>query len=204
MKNYIISILILVGLGFLTSPLVTNAKADISPDFATEAEESEEDIVFENKENIAKADVAEIATSAKISTPVTTARATKASNATSGSINYTITNHPNAITSDPGNYINKVGKLVYAHNDANLMFSALSLKSGSTFTITDSGVAKTYRVTRTQIISKAELAAVVPGKNYNLMWKVAYYPENSDIVLMTCYERTRNAPNRYLVYAVEI
>lgn len=206
MKNYILILLAVFGVSLAATPVISASKApEIDFDRAAEVENIPEIAT------ISEIKITDIAEDAQITIPVQTApRATSNTTSVSNNFNYTVTQKTGSIVASPSNTdIYKTGKLVYAHNDPALMLSALSLRAGSIFTVTENGVTKTYRVAETQIISKAELAAVIPGTSYNLMSKVAYSAENQNgvkhsIALMTCYERTRGAANRYVVFANEI
>ena len=206
MKNYILILLAVFGISLVATPNIS-ASNEPEIDFDKSAE-------VENFPEIAKIEevkIEDIAEDAKITTPVYTApKATSKTASTSTNFNYTVTKKTSSIVASPSNSdIYKTGKLVYAHNDPALMLSALSLRAGSIFTVTENGVTKTYRVAEAKIISKAELSAVIPGTNYNLMSKVTYSAQNQSgvshsIALMTCYERVRGAANRYVVFANEV
>ena len=206
MRNYILILLAVFGISLVATPDIS-ASNEPEIDFDKSAE-------VENLPEIAKIEevkIEDIAEDAKITTPVYTAKKST-SNATPANTtyNYTVTQKTGSIVASPSNSdIYKTGKLVYAHNDPALMLSALSLRAGSVFTVTENGVTKTYRVAETQIISKADLSAIIPGTNYNLMSKVTYSAQNQSgvshsIALMTCYERVRGAANRYVIFANEI
>ena len=206
MKNYILILLAVFGITLAATPNISASK-EPEIDFDKTAE-------IENLPEIYKLEevkIEDIAESAQITTPVyPTSKTTSSVTPVSTNFNYIVTQKTSSIVASPSNSdIYKTGKLVYAHNDPILMLSALSLKPGSTFTITENGVTKAYKAVETQIISKAELSAVIPGTNYNLMSKVTYSAQNQNgvshsIALMTCYERTRGAAHRYIIFANEI
>ena len=203
MKEYILVLLSVIGIGLVATPNLSMAEAqEISSMQVAEVAD------FAEISKISEKNIESIAESASITTPVRTARTTSGSvsSVAVNSFDYTVTRTPSRVEVDPGNYINKTGKLVYAHNDPSLMLSALSLKAGSTFTVTENGVTNTYTVSVAKVYAKTELEAIIPGKNYNRMSEVAYSAKDDNgkthkIALMTCYERARQAAHRYVVYA---
>ena len=157
MKNYIITILLVFGLGLLTSPLVADAKADVAPEMI---EETSTEVSFETKSEIAKIDVAEITDTANITTPVKTARATATTKtAARTNYDYTVTRYTGAgiasLEKTPTyRDIYRTGNLVYAHNSSNLFGNLKTLGIGSTFTLTENGVTTTYRVSGVEYYKK--------------------------------------------------
>lgn len=201
MKNYIITILIVLGLGLLTSPLVSNAKADITPEITSDTEQTTDDMMLETKEQIAKANVAEITDKAEITTPVrtyATSRATTgATSAVASGHNYTVTRTTGSVVKTPTySDIYRTGSLVYAHNSSNLFGGLKTLGVGATFTLTENGVTTTYRVSGIEYYKKIavsngeDLAKCVGGTTDNCSgrWmtslvKNALY---HNVALMTC------------------
>ena len=202
MKAYILILITVFGLSLIPTPNISTARTP-ETDFGEIAE-------VPNLPEIKPLDegkIEDITENAQISTPVHTTRTTTTAPV---SYNYTITKITSSIVEKPSNTdIYKTRKLVYAHNDPSLMLSALSLKKGDIFTLTENGVTKAYLVKETKVFSKTELQQLVPGTKHNLMRDVAYEAKNTSgvahsIALMTCYERTRNAPHRFVVFADEI
>ena len=200
MKNYIITILIVLGLGLLTSPLVSNAKADINPEIATETEQTTDDMMLEAKEQITKANVTEITDKAEITTPVRTYTASKTTTtgaaATSG-YNYTVTRTTGTVVKTPTySDIYRTGSLVYAHNSSNLFGNLKNLGIGATFTLTENGVATTYRVSGVEYFKKItvsngeDLAKCVGGTTDNCSgrWMNSIVKNGlyHNVALMTC------------------
>lgn len=208
MKDYILVLLSVVGIGLVATPNVSVAENQevASSKVAEVADLSQISTISEKA-------IEGIAESADITTPVHTASVASAptsrNTAISNNFEYNVNNYTSGVNVNPGNFINKVsgGRLVYAHNDPALMLSALSLKAGSTFTLVENGTPRTYTVSSARIYSKTELEADVPGKpGRNRMAEIAYSAKDDSgkthkIALMTCYERTRSAPHRYVVYA---
>ena len=203
MKAYILILLAVFGFSVIATPDVSTAKQpEINFDEAPEITNLSE------LSPVAEIKIEDIAENTQITTPVYTAK-TPTSN--TSNFNYTITQKTASIVASPSNYdIYKTGKLVYAHNDPSLMFSALSLRAGSVFTITENGITKTYQVAETEIFAKSDLQALAPGTKHNYMSEVAFSAENPNtgkthnIALMTCYERIRGAAHRFVVFANEI
>ena len=204
LKAYFLILLAALGFGIIAAPDVSTAKTP-EIDFDEVAEIAN----LQELEPVAEIKLEDINENAQIATPVYTAKTTSNPSKTTN-FNYTVTKNTNDIVVSPSNYdIYKTDKLVYAHNDPNLMLSALSLRVGSIFTITENGITKTYKVAETHIFSKAELLVMVPGTKHNLMSEVTHSAKTPDttshsIALMTCYERTRGAAHRFVVFANEI
>ncbi|MBQ6409807.1 sortase [Candidatus Saccharibacteria bacterium] len=203
MKRYFLILLMVFGVGLIATPNVSTAK---------EPEVNFDEIVeitnLTELEPISEIKIEDIAEDAQITTPV---YATKATTSTTVNFSYTVTQKTNSIVENPSNSdIYKTGKLVYAHNDPSLMLSALSLSKGSIFTITENGITKTYQVAETEIFAKTDLQAIIPGTKRNYMSEVTYSAKNPNtgkthnLALMTCYERTRGATHRFVVFANEI
>lgn len=203
MKAYILILLAIFGFSIIATPDVSTAKQpEVSFDEVAQIANLQE------LEPIAEIEIENINENAQIATPVYTAKTTTSSTA---NFSYTVTQKTASIVASPSNYdIYKTGKLVYAHNDPSLMLSALSLRVGSIFTITENGITKTYQVAETGIFAKTDLQALVPGTKHNYMSEVAFSAKNlntgktHNLALMTCYERTRNATHRFVVFANEI
>ena len=198
MKNYIITILLVLGLGLLTSPLVADAKADVTPEMI---EETSTEVSFEEKAEISKIDVTEIADTANITTPVrttraTTAKATANTAAARTGYDYTVTQFTGALVKKPTySDIYRTGKLVYAHNSSNLFGNLKTLGIGSTFTLTENGVTTTYRVSGIEYFKKISvdggedlakcsgLSDDCSGRWMNSIVRNAFY---HNVALMTC------------------
>lgn len=200
MRDYLLVLLSVVGIGLVVTPNLSVAKDQeiVSSKVAEVAD-------LDKIPAISEKTIEAIAESAEIATPVYTARAT--SNVSSNNFEYSVNNYTSGVNVDPGNFINKVsgGRLVYAHNDSDLMLSALSLKAGATFTVIENGVPYTYTVSSAQIYAKTELEAIIPGTKRNRMAEITHAAKDDNgkthkIVLMTCYERARGAAHRYVVY----
>ena len=197
MKNYIITILIVLGLGLLTSPLVSNAKADVIPEIDSETQEVTDEITFENKTQIEKANITEIATKAEITTPVRAYTAKTATTSVANGHNYTVTRSSSSIVKSPTySDIYRTGNLVYAHNSSNLFGNLKSLSIGSTFTLTENGVTTTYRVSGVEYFKKIavsngeDLAKCVGGITDNCsgrwMTSIVKNALYHNVALMTC------------------
>lgn len=197
MKNYIITILLVLGLGLLTSPLVADAKADVAPEVA---EEITTEAAFETKTEISKIDVAKVADTANISAPVkatrTTTKTTTAKTTPRASYDYTVTKTTGALVKKPTySDIYRTGKLVYAHNSSNLFGNLKNLGIGSTFTLTENGVTTTYKVSGVEYYKKiavnggedlakcSGLSDNCSGRWMNSLVKNAGY---HNVALMTC------------------
>ena len=198
MKGYILVLLSVLGIG---AAATSNLSAAATPEI--NSAQPVEMMNLSEMDEISELNLEDITETAEITTPVYTAKAITAANpATTPKVtayNYTVNSYDDQIAVNPGNLIHKTGKLIYAHNDPSLMLSALSLKAGDTFTVNENGTVKTYRVAATEIYAKTTLEQ---GGN---MAKVAYAAKDSGgrnhaVALMTCYERSRNAEHRFVVF----
>ena len=109
---------------------------------------------------------------------------------------------------EAGNNVVKVGRLIYGHNYTSFK-QITNLKLGDTFSVTENGVTKKYKVAANPIDSKAGVVLKVNG---NAMYhdKVGAIYTNAltdlgfgghDLVLLTCYGQ--NNSGRYVVVADE-
>lgn len=200
MRNYILVLFAVLGVGILTTPGKTKAETATVP-------VTEEIAFLDEIEPFEKAESPEIAQKAE-KTEVVLQKTVATNNVAPSVINYNVV-AKSQITKDPGNTINLTRKAVWGHNDPNLLLNALSMTSGKTFTVTEQdGNVTEYKVSHTEIYSVAELEEMVT-KTRNRMYYVAYLAQDRagsqhDIILFTCYERTRDAEHRFVVFADKI
>lgn len=199
MKTYILILLAVLGIGLVATPDVSTAKEpEINFDEVAEIANLKE------LAPIAEAKIDNIAETAKI-----TATYTKASNSGNG-FNYTVTVHSNGIIEHPSyNDIYKTSKLIYAHNSSNLFGNLKSLGIGATFTITDSGVTKTYVVSDKVTFEKNNGLLQLNGSgNYmgRITYSAGYGKGNHSLALMTCAGTSLgggDATHRLVIFADE-
>ncbi|MBQ3474446.1 hypothetical protein IJH24_03430 [Candidatus Saccharibacteria bacterium] len=101
-------------------------------------------------------------------------------------INYTVTSVTSEIVEYPSYYdIYRTGKFLYAHNSSNLFGSIGYLNRGDVFTITECGVARSYRVMDKIVYEKAANGLLNGSK---AVTKAVEFEANGyDISMMTCY-----------------
>ena len=95
-------------------------------------------------------------------------------------------------------------KLVYGHNSARLLGNLSARYVGETITITEAGVAKTYRVAEIQLYEKTADGRL--NGTPMLMNKIARTALGHDVALMTCAgtpDGRGGASHRLVVFADE-
>ena len=98
--------------------------------------------------------------------------------------------------------IYKFRKMVYGHNTYNLLGSLGSRYVGETITVTEGGVAKSYRVAAVVVYQKTADGNL--EGNPQLMKDIANTAMGHDIALLTCYGTSYgngDASHRLVVYA---
>lgn len=88
-----------------------------------------------------------------------------------------------------GNHVNKYGnKLLYGHNTTAVFGGLKNLGVGSTFTVTENGVATTYKVAKAITFEKnnGQLQLNGEGSYMNSVAKARSNGVNYDLALMTC------------------
>ena len=98
--------------------------------------------------------------------------------------------------------IYKFRKMVYGHNTYNLLGSLSSRYVGETITVTEGGVAKSYRVAAVVVYQKTADGNL--EGNPQLMKDIANTAMGHDIALLTCYGTSYgngDASHRLVVYA---
>ncbi|MDO4527031.1 MAG: sortase [Candidatus Saccharibacteria bacterium] len=207
MKNYLLVLLTVLGVGILLGQC-SNKTDDVFATDTVSTNEVAEIQLFSELESANELAIEQILETANISQPIyyDYTFTSVAQPAAPSVLNYNVVNRP-TITKDPGYTINKTGKLIWGHNDANLLLSAQSLRAGSVFNVTDeNGVVNSYTVSSTRIYAISELEAMIPGTKRNRMWEVAYKAQDDAgvqhrVAILTCYEQVRNAAHRFVVYA---
>lgn len=208
MKNYLLVLLAVLGIGILLGQCSSKTDEILATD-TVNANEVAEIQLFSELEEADELAVEQISETANISQPIYhnyTSFVQAVQPAAPSILNYNVVNRP-AITKDPGYTINKTGKLIWGHNDANLLLSALSLRAGSVFNVTDeNGVVNSYTVSSTRIYAVSELEEMTSGTKHNRMWEVTYQAQDDAgvqhaLAILTCYEQTRSAAHRFVVYA---
>ena len=122
--------------------------------------------------------------------------------------NYNITAVTGQIVANPSNYdIYRTGKFIYAHNTAGLLGSITSLGNGETFTLTENGVVKTYRVAFHQIYELNRNNRMLNGDK-NLTKDVEIRALDHSISMMTCtgsyVPEMGTSSHRWVVFADQI
>ena len=148
MKDYIIILLTVLSTSILLgnpTPVKTNFTTEVADNVISASEAT----FLSEMDEISEIEISEITTKATTSTPVTT------STTSSKVKNYTITKIDTEIEQNPTNYIHRLNKLVYAHNSNDLLGSIKDLEVGETFTLTENGTVKTYKVAEVKIFAKS-------------------------------------------------
>ena len=121
--------------------------------------------------------------------------------------NYTITAVTDQIVANPSyNNIYRTGKFIYAHNTAGLLGNIGSLQDGETFTLTEGGAVKTYRVAFRQIYEKSQANGMLNGSK-PLTIDVEINALGHSISMMTCAGTSLgngDATHRLVVFADQI
>lgn len=146
MKNYLMILLGVLGVGILTAPLMPDVKAELSSEETTQLNQTTETILLSEIDQASEIALEDIADTAKITATSTNIASVPAS---ASAYNYTV-NVPNYW---PGkdeilsyNKIYSYGRLVYAHNSSNLLGNLKNLTEGNNFTISQNGISNTYSV----------------------------------------------------------
>lgn len=201
MKAYILILLSVFGLGLIATPNVSTAKTP--------------EINFDEVAEIANLEEIEPISEAKIENITETANITAVSYAKTATsvkgINYTVTIHSDGIIEHPSyRDIYKTGKLLYAHNSSDLFGNLKSLGIGSTFTVTDGGITKTYAVSDRVTFEKNNGLLQLNGTG-NYMGRVTYNANYGNgghsLALMTCAGTPLgggDATHRLVIFADEV
>ncbi len=105
----------------------------------------------------------------------------------------------NSTNIDAGSRVGLIGKLLYAHNYASIFGPIGSLPAGSKFQVTLNGQTKSYTITKTVTLEKAEVT-----KYMSALLRGEYRGKTYDYVLMTCAGQDLgggDASHRTLVFA---
>ena len=118
--------------------------------------------------------------------------------------NYTVTVYSGTIVADNLSYydIYKTNKLVYGHNSYNLLGNLVNRYVGETITITEGGVAQTYRVSDIVLYEKTSDGYL--NHDRTLMGRVMRTAMGHSVALMTCAGTSYgngDASHRLVVYA---
>ena len=152
MKNYLLVLLSVLGISFLINTS-SEVKPELSLEIAPYTEIKTEELLIPEIEEIAELSQEEIATAPL----VTLIKAPTAGRATGSSYDYKVGINDNTVVKNPGNFIRRYNKFIYAHNSNNLLGSIRRLNVGSTFTVTETdGTTNTYRVASVQIFKKVD------------------------------------------------
>ena len=119
-------------------------------------------------------------------------------------VNYTVTVYSGTIVADNLSYydIYKTNKLVYGHNSYNLLGNLVNRYVGETITITEGGVAQTYRVSDIVLYEKTSDGYL--NHDRTLMGRVMRTAMGHSVALMTCAGTSYgngDASHRLVVYA---
>ena len=115
--------------------------------------------------------------------------------------NYTVGSYSGDIVMNPAGIV-KTGSLIYGHNSAAVMGSLAYRYTGETFTITEGGVARNYRVSAIVTYEKTS-DGYLNGDPY-LMGDIVYGAMGHSVALMTCSGQMlsgNDATHRLVVYA---
>lgn len=119
----------------------------------------------------------------------------------------------NGTEDDAGGRVAKYNNnFYYGHNTANVFGSLASLPIGSTFSITENGLTKTYRIASSELFEKTGANVLstkaYPNRNFsNGIYAASYLGKKYDIALMTCAGTMLgggDATERYVVFAYEV
>ena len=118
--------------------------------------------------------------------------------------NYTVTVYSGTIVADNLSYydIYKTNKLIYGHNSYNLLGNLSNRYVGETITITEGGVAQTYRVSDVVLYEKTSEGYL--NHDRTLMGRIMRTAMGHSVALMTCAGTSYgngDASHRLVVYA---
>ena len=216
MKNYLLILLSVLGIGFLISSNIPESTVR-SFDVVPEANQQIEANLLPEKETITKQDITEVSEVAKITTTPVVAKAAT----TPVTQNYTVTRANGTTVKNPGGDIYRTDKMVYAHNSPQLFGNLKYLNVGSIFTLTENGVTTSYQVKNIKFFKKINETTLYlcfnndlndcHGQNQiqYLVKNAKYLNENLtfspiySVVLMTC-EGSGNTPYRRIIFANRI
>ncbi len=117
--------------------------------------------------------------------------------------NYTVTSVTDQIVEYPSYYdVYRTGKFLYAHNSSNLFGSIVNLDYGEIFTITESGIVRSYRVMDKAIFEKAPNGYLNGSLSTTREAEINAY--GYDISMMTCFGTmygNGDASHRFMIFA---
>ena len=183
MKNYLLVLLAVMGLGILATPDVKEQKdSDMLAPIST--------MTLPELSGISEAKLDTIADIADITPQFSyqVDNVTSVANYSYNPFSYQVTVHSNDIVEHPDySNIYKTRMLVYAHNSSNLFGNLSSLTLGSTFDITENGVTTTYTVSDIKLFEKNPENGLLQlngsGNYMSIVTNKAFYHR---IALMTC------------------
>lgn len=112
---------------------------------------------------------------------------------------------------DSGNHVNKYnGKFLYGHNSAGVFGVLYGVNEGDTFSLTENGVTRSYRVQAVVIYEKIDdytLSLNGQKIKMSVVAKARYSGVNYDLSLMTCYGTSYgngDASHRLVLFASAI
>lgn len=205
MKNYLLILLAVFGIGFLIDNYAPELPKEYDLEPITEQRDSIETIKLPEKELVSQITVESVTEKAEITAPAASYAAPKAASGPSG---YVVTKNSSSLVASPsGVDIYRTRKLVYAHNSANLFGNLKNLRVGSTFNLIESGILTTYRVSAVQHYAKIstgdDLAKCdanwqnCTGRWMSAIVNTALY---HDVALMTCHGSS-GTPYRLIILA---
>ena len=108
---------------------------------------------------------------------------------------------------DAGGAVKSYGKMLYGHNSAAVFRNLVNAQAGTTFTVTQGGVTRTYRVAETATFEKISSTALKLGEQKYTMAALAKNARGHNLVLITCAGESYgngDASHRLAVFADEI
>ena len=216
MRKYVMILLSVIGITFLlnsATPDESNSLSNLNVNTDTPVKA----LIIPTTEAYPELEFKEIATSSASTTFVSSHSNVSAKS--SNTPNYTVTKVGSDVTKNPGNDIIRVNKLIYGHNSANLLGSALNLKIGSIFTIAENGVTTTYKVGNVALFKKIDnyTLSLCANNSYEDCGHSTYYMnsiknatfkgQNYNVALFTCAGSNLSggdATHRKVIFAYQV
>lgn len=205
MKNYLLVLLAVFGIGFLIDNYAPEIPKEYALEPLSEQIEAAEIVKLPEKELISAISTESVTEKAEITTLAASYTTPKASASPNG---YVVTKTTSSLVAKPSYQdIYRTKKLVYAHNSANLFGNLKNLRMGSTFNLIESGIVTTYKVSAIEHYMKNAEGTDLgrcdanwqncTGKWMNGIVSTALY---HDVALMTCHGGA-DTPYRLIILA---
>lgn len=158
MKNYLLVLLSVMILGILLTPNLSEADTSNKSEVVNADLANIETMKLPELGDVSELLLEDIADTAAISYRATPAATTyvSASNLATPAADYYVTATSSSVVKNPGANIYHTSKMLYAHNSPDLFGNLASLVVGSTFTVSESGVITTYRVSDKRVFQKID------------------------------------------------